>query len=60
MAEGWVDDRGLNGKAPATGHPGLPPATRSEIMTLKGRPETGVYASDINAPQPIIRFPFSL
>jgi len=48
------------GRFPATQHLGLPPATRNEFITLKGKPETGMDASDINAPQPIIRFPVSL
>ena len=28
-------------ETPATRHLGLPPATRSEIIRLKGKPETG-------------------
>ena len=55
-----AEDGGLNGDLAATGHLGLPPATRNGFMVLKGKPETGICASDINAPQPIIRFPVSL
>jgi hypothetical protein len=51
------------GVFPANRDLGLPPATRRGIINRprhKGKPETGMYASDINAPQPIIRFPVSL